>query len=129
LSGLERRIRLIRVIQPGRIGSQGSDSKARVGCCQIVILASQKPRGKSLRQIVRWYRPKLVDARNTVQKAEGDLEDMLNDPESVSEDADSVIKRVAGYTGCFCPGLPPDESAASESVDSGPMAATHQALG
>ena len=36
-----------------------------------------------------------MDARNTVQKAEGDLEDMLNDPESVSEDADSVIKRVA----------------------------------
>lgn len=48
-----------------------------------------------IREIVRSYRPKLLDARNNVQKAEGDLEDLLNDPESVSEDADSVIKRVA----------------------------------
>jgi hypothetical protein len=48
-----------------------------------------------IRQIVRSYRPKLLDARNNVQKAEGDLEDLLNDPENVSEDPDSVIKRVA----------------------------------
>lgn len=50
---------------------------------------------QKIRQIVRSYRPKLLDARNTVQKAEGDLEDLLNDPESVSEDTDSVIRRVA----------------------------------
>ena len=48
-----------------------------------------------MRQIVRSYRPKLLDARNNVQKAEGDLEVLLNDPESVSEYADSVIQRVA----------------------------------
>jgi Spy/CpxP family protein refolding chaperone len=50
---------------------------------------------QKIRQIVRSYRPRLLDARNNVQKAEGDLEDLLNDPESVSENADSVIKRVA----------------------------------
>lgn len=48
-----------------------------------------------MRPIARSYRPKLLNARNNVQKAEGDLKDLLNDPESVSEYADSVIQRVA----------------------------------
>lgn len=50
---------------------------------------------QKIRQIVRSYRPKLLDARNSVGKAEGDLEDLLNDPENISEAPDSVIKRVA----------------------------------
>ena len=48
-----------------------------------------------IRQIVRSYRPRLLDARNNVQKAEGDLEDLLNDPDNVPESADAIIKRVA----------------------------------
>jgi hypothetical protein len=50
---------------------------------------------QKIRQIVRSYRSRLLDARNNVQKAEGDLEDLLNDPDSVNEAADSIIKRVA----------------------------------
>jgi len=50
---------------------------------------------QKIRQIVRSYRPRLLDARNNVQKAEGDLEDLLNDPDSVPESADAIIKRVA----------------------------------
>lgn len=48
-----------------------------------------------IRQIVRSYRPRLLDARNNVQKAEGDLEDLLNDPDGAADGADTVIKRVA----------------------------------
>jgi hypothetical protein len=50
---------------------------------------------QKIRQIVRSYRPRLLDARNNVQKAEGDLEDLLNDPENVPESADAIVKRVA----------------------------------
>jgi hypothetical protein len=50
---------------------------------------------QKIRQIVRSYRPRLLDARNNVQKAEGDLEDLLNDPENVPESADTIVKRVA----------------------------------
>ncbi|MFL6450558.1 MAG: periplasmic heavy metal sensor [Bryobacteraceae bacterium] len=50
---------------------------------------------QKIRQIVRSYRSKLLDARNNVQKAEGDLEDLLNDPDNATEGADSIIRRVA----------------------------------
>ncbi len=48
-----------------------------------------------IRQIVRSYRARLLDARNNVQKAEGDLEDVLNDPEANPQAAQAVIDRVA----------------------------------
>ncbi len=48
-----------------------------------------------IQQIVRSYRPRLLDARNDVQKAEGDLEDVLNDQAVSAQAAQPVIERVA----------------------------------
>jgi Spy/CpxP family protein refolding chaperone len=50
---------------------------------------------QKIRQIVRSYRDRLLDARSTVQKAEGELEDLLNDSEVNPEAAQPVIERVA----------------------------------
>jgi hypothetical protein len=61
----------------------------------VTDLGLSQAQSQKIRQIVRSYRPKLLDARNNVQKAEGDLEDLLNDPDTVTEGAESVIKRVA----------------------------------
>ena len=48
-----------------------------------------------IRQTVRSYRDRLFDARNNVQKAEADLEDILNDPEVNMNAARAVIERLA----------------------------------
>jgi Spy/CpxP family protein refolding chaperone len=50
---------------------------------------------QKIRHIVRSYRGQLLDARNNVQKAEGDLEDLLNDPEVNPQAAQPVIERLA----------------------------------
>ena len=48
-----------------------------------------------IHQIVRSYRNRLLDARNNAQKAEGDLEDLLNDPAVSPDQAKPIIDRVA----------------------------------
>ena len=48
-----------------------------------------------IRQIVRSYRARLLDARNNMNKAEQELEDVMNDPEVNPKDAQQVINRVA----------------------------------
>jgi hypothetical protein len=58
-------------------------------------LGLSQTQSQKIRQIVRSYRSRLLDARNGVQKAEGDLEDLLNDPEGATEPSEPVIKRVA----------------------------------
>jgi Spy/CpxP family protein refolding chaperone len=50
---------------------------------------------QKIREIVRSYRSRLLDSRNAVQKAEGDLEDLLNDPEVNVDQARPVIQRLA----------------------------------
>jgi hypothetical protein len=50
---------------------------------------------QKIHQIVRSHRARLMDARNAVQKAEGDLEDLLNDPAITSEMAKPVIEKVS----------------------------------
>jgi Spy/CpxP family protein refolding chaperone len=50
---------------------------------------------QKIREIVRSYRSRLLDSRNAVQKAEGDLEDLLNDPEVSADQARPVIERLA----------------------------------
>ena len=50
---------------------------------------------QKIRQIVRANRDKLLDARNNVLKAQGDLEDLLNDPEVNVQQARTVIERLA----------------------------------
>lgn len=50
---------------------------------------------QKIRQIVRSYRDRLFDARNASQKAQADLEDLLNDPNFSQEQARPVIDRVA----------------------------------
>jgi len=48
-----------------------------------------------IHQIVRSYRDRLFDARNAQQKAEADLEDLLNDPQVTPDSARPVIERLA----------------------------------
>jgi len=48
-----------------------------------------------IRQIVRSYRNRLLDARNNVQKAEGDLEDVMNDEHVSLETTKPVIEKLA----------------------------------
>ena len=48
-----------------------------------------------IHQIVRSYRDRLFDVRNTSQKAEAELEDILNDPDVTIDTAKPVIEKVA----------------------------------
>ncbi|HZQ54567.1 MAG TPA: periplasmic heavy metal sensor [Bryobacteraceae bacterium] len=50
---------------------------------------------QKIHQIVRSYRNRLFDARNASQKAQADLEDLLNDQNITLEQARPVIDRVA----------------------------------
>jgi Spy/CpxP family protein refolding chaperone len=50
---------------------------------------------QKIHQIVRAHRDRLFDARNNVQKAEADLEDLLNDPQVTPAAAKPVIDRLA----------------------------------
>jgi hypothetical protein len=50
---------------------------------------------QKIHQIVRSYRDRLLDARNSVQKAEGELEDVLNEPEVSVDDSKPIIERLA----------------------------------
>lgn len=50
---------------------------------------------QKIRQIVRSYRDRLLDARNNVNKADGALEDLMNEPEVDPEAAKSVIDRLS----------------------------------
>ena len=63
---------------------------------QLGLTAVQKQR---IRQIVRSYRPKLLDARNTAAKAEGELEDLLNDQDVNPQAAQGVIQKAAEARG------------------------------
>jgi Spy/CpxP family protein refolding chaperone len=59
---------------------------------QLALTQAQKQR---IHQIVRSYRSRLMDARNNANKAEQDLEDMLNDQDVASQAAQGVIERAA----------------------------------
>jgi hypothetical protein len=50
---------------------------------------------QKIHQIVKSYRDRLLDARNNVQKAEGELEDVLNEPEVNIDDSKPIIERLA----------------------------------
>ena len=50
---------------------------------------------KQIRNVVSSYRPKLIDARSESQKAEGDLQDILNNEHVELSQAQSVIERLA----------------------------------
>ncbi len=50
---------------------------------------------QKIRETVRSYRNRLLDSRNNVQKAEGDLEDIMNGPEVDPNQAKAVIDRLA----------------------------------
>lgn len=50
---------------------------------------------QKIRLIARSYRDRLFDARNNAQKAEADLEDLLNDPRVNVNAAQPVIERLA----------------------------------
>lgn len=59
---------------------------------QLGLTVTQKQR---IRQIVRSYRPRLLDARNNAVKAEQDLEDLLNEQDTAGQAAQSVIQKAA----------------------------------
>ena len=50
---------------------------------------------QKIRQIVRTYRSRLLDARNATQKAEGDLDDLLNDSDVSPEKAKPLVDRLS----------------------------------
>lgn len=58
-------------------------------------LGLTQDQSQKIRQIVRSYRSRLLDARNTMHKAEGDLDDMYNDAEVNPEATKTVIERLA----------------------------------
>ncbi len=59
---------------------------------QLALTVAQKQR---IRQIVRSYRPRLLDARNNAVKAEQDLEDLLNEQDTAGQAPQSVIQKAA----------------------------------
>ncbi|SRR5579884_3122432 len=59
---------------------------------QLGLTQAQKQR---IRQIVRSYRNRLLDARNNASKAELDLDDLFNDPDASTQGAEGVIQRAA----------------------------------
>jgi hypothetical protein len=59
---------------------------------QLALTQVQKQR---IRQIVRSYRNRLLDARNNANKAEQDLEDLLNEQDVSAQTAQPVIERAA----------------------------------
>ncbi len=61
----------------------------------MVDLSLSPAQSQRIHQIVRSYRERLFDARNNEQKAEAELEDLLNDPEVSAATAQPVIERVA----------------------------------
>ena len=60
---------------------------------EIGLTPDQRQR---IHQTVRSYRARLLDARNEVLKAEGDLEDVMNDDQVNRDQAKGAIERVAG---------------------------------
>ena len=59
---------------------------------QLGLTVGQKQR---IRQIVRSYRNRLLDARNTATKAELDLDDLLNEQDTPPQAAQAVIQKSA----------------------------------
>ncbi len=53
------------------------------------------PQKQKIHQIVRSYRDRLFDARNVHQKAQAELDDLLNDPEINFETMKPAVDRVA----------------------------------
>lgn len=76
--------------QTGRVGFAWWNSPIRAD------LKLNHEQDEKIRQIVRSYRNRLLDARNNVQKADGDLEDILNDDTVDLVAAKPIIDRVAG---------------------------------
>ena len=61
----------------------------------IADLGLREEQSQKIRSLVRSYRGRLLDARNTARKAEEDLDDLLNDSSVTAEEAKPVIERVA----------------------------------
>lgn len=59
---------------------------------QLGLTPAQK---QHIRQIVRSYRNRLLDARNNANKAEQELEDLLNEEDISSQTSQPVIERAA----------------------------------
>ena len=53
------------------------------------------PQKQKIHQIVRAYRDRLFDARNAHQKAQAELDDMLNDPDVNFDTIKPVVDKVA----------------------------------
>jgi hypothetical protein len=92
-------------------------SVCRFACALLVFIAAAKAQNRAefpwwnspvvadiglsadqtthIRQIVRSYRNRLLDARNNVQKAEGDLEDVMNDEHVTLDTTKPVIEKLA----------------------------------
>jgi hypothetical protein len=58
-------------------------------------LGLSQEQSQRIREIVRSYRSRLLDARNNANKAEQDLEDLFNDADVRLKNAEPVVERLA----------------------------------
>ena len=61
----------------------------------VSTIGLSSEQSQKIHSIVRSYRDRLLDARNNVLKAQGDLEDIMNGPEVDPNQAKPVIERFA----------------------------------
>ena len=61
----------------------------------VTTIGLSSEQSQKIHSIVRSYRDRLLDARNNVLKAQGDLEDIMNGPEVDPNQAKPVIERFA----------------------------------
>ena len=56
----------------------------------------KEEQNQQIREVARSYRNKLIDQRSTMDKAEGDLEDIFNDDKIDQRKANDAVERLAG---------------------------------
>lgn len=90
-------VRLLLAVLIGTLGIQAQNRANFPWWNSPVVqdLHLTEAQSQKIHQIVRSYRNRLFDARNASQKAQADLEDLLNDQSITLEQARPVIDRVA----------------------------------
>lgn len=91
---------ILRILLVALIGTLGLQAQNRANfpwwnSPVVQDLHLTQAQSQKIHQIVRSYRDRLFDARNASQKAQADLEDLLNDPNVTLDEARPVIDRVA----------------------------------
>jgi Spy/CpxP family protein refolding chaperone len=86
---------LLATVGIGRAAAQNTASLPWWTSPVVSDLGLSQEQTQKIRQIVRSYRNRLFDARNTANKAEADLQDLLNEPNLNASAAKPAIERLA----------------------------------